>query len=54
MKKIIFCPICKSTDVTFDAKLETTYNVCRSCGYKSPPGADFPHKIIKELNRVKK
>ena len=45
-EKIIFCPMCKSTNVSFDAKLEATYHVCKSCGYQSTPGVEFPHKII--------
>ncbi len=47
MKRVKFCPMCRSTDVSFDARLETTYDVCRKCGYRSPPASGFPEKDMK-------
>ena len=47
-KSVKFCPMCKSTDVSFDARLETTYDVCKKCGYRSAPSINFPEKIIKD------
>ncbi|MEK6953068.1 MAG: hypothetical protein AABX29_08705, partial [Nanoarchaeota archaeon] len=49
--KVIFCPMCKSTDISFDAKLEITYDVCRNCGYTSF-GGNFPFKIIKMKDKL--
>lgn len=46
--------MCKSTNISFDAKLEAAYHVCKSCGYKSVPGVDFPHKIINKKSKNKK
>ena len=48
MKYVKFCPLCKSTNVSFDARLGTTYNVCKNCGYIGASGTDFPEKIIKK------
>ena len=48
MNAIKFCPLCKSTNVSFDARLETTYDVCKNCGYQGAPGTSFPEKIIKK------
>jgi transposase-like protein len=36
-----FCPLCKSTDVTLDARMEMVWYKCRKCGYQS---ATFPEK----------
>ncbi|MEK6861645.1 MAG: hypothetical protein AABY07_06765 [Nanoarchaeota archaeon] len=47
MRFVKFCPMCKSSNVSFDARLETTYDVCRKCGYRAAPGVDFPEKEIK-------
>ena len=47
MEWIKFCPMCKSTDVSFDAKLEATYDVCKKCGYRAAPAVNFPEKIVK-------
>ncbi len=47
--KIKFCPMCKSTDISVDAKLEMTYNFCRHCGFRST--GDFPEKIIKKIKK---
>ncbi len=54
MTRIIFCPICKSTDISIDARLEIVYHVCKSCNYRSIPGAEFPVKIIKLKKPVSK
>jgi len=40
--------MCKSTDISFDAKLEVTYDVCRNCGFRSAPGGNFPYRVIKK------
>ena len=48
MNKIKFCPMCKSVNVSFDARLEVTYDVCKNCGYKAAPGVDFPEKMLKK------
>ena len=47
--RVKFCPMCKSTNVSFDAKLEMTYDVCKDCGFRSI-GANFPEK---EQEKVK-
>ncbi|MFH1592690.1 MAG: hypothetical protein ABIB47_04975 [Candidatus Woesearchaeota archaeon] len=47
MKKVVFCPMCRSTNVSFDARLEIVYPVCKNCGFRSI-GMDFPHKIVKK------
>lgn len=51
MRRIKFCPMCKSTDVSFDARLEVTYDVCRKCGYRAAPGMNFPEKLIKKIKK---
>lgn len=48
-----FCPVCNSSNVTFDAKLEVTYDVCRDCGFRSAPGVNFPEKVFKDKKIVK-
>ena len=40
--------MCKSTDISFDAKLEVTYDVCRNCGFRSAHGGNFPYRVIKK------
>lgn len=50
--RVKFCPMCKSTNISFDSRLEMTYDVCEDCGYRSMIGANFPEKEIKK-NEVK-
>ena len=44
--------MCESVNVSFDAKLESTYDVCKNCGFIGNVGIEFPYRLVRR-NRGK-